>query len=136
MHCFFSSRRRHTRCALVTGVRTCALPIFSRAFTAFSACKKIPEKGPNRWPLPAPWARPNPSPERAEKGRVLTEENTSMPPSEDGVSPINIVDEMKTSYLDYAMSVIVSRSEEHTSELQSLMRTSSALFSLKHTPHP
>src|SRR3546814_4624066 len=27
MHFFFSSRRRHTRCALVTGVQTCALPI-------------------------------------------------------------------------------------------------------------
>src|SRR3546814_2851385 len=26
---FFSSRRRHTRCALVTGVQTCALPIWS-----------------------------------------------------------------------------------------------------------
>src|SRR3546814_6293168 len=26
---FFSSRRRHTRCALVTGVQTCALPISS-----------------------------------------------------------------------------------------------------------
>src|SRR3546814_15343560 len=25
---FFSSRRRHTRCSLVTGVQTCALPIF------------------------------------------------------------------------------------------------------------
>src|SRR3546814_5845686 len=25
--CCFSSRRRHTRCALVTGVQTCALPI-------------------------------------------------------------------------------------------------------------
>src|SRR3546814_19744224 len=32
MYCgcfFFSSRRRHTRCALVTGVQTCALPISS-----------------------------------------------------------------------------------------------------------
>src|SRR3546814_4762140 len=30
MRCFFffSSRRRHTRCALVTGVQTCALPIW------------------------------------------------------------------------------------------------------------
>src|SRR3546814_9585210 len=28
---FFSSRRRHTRCALVTGVQTCALPICERA---------------------------------------------------------------------------------------------------------
>src|SRR3546814_1226807 len=27
---FFASRRRHTRCALVTGVQTCALPISSR----------------------------------------------------------------------------------------------------------
>src|SRR3546814_5600010 len=26
----FSSRRRHTRCALVTGVQTCALPICAR----------------------------------------------------------------------------------------------------------
>src|SRR3546814_6688322 len=28
---FFSSRRRHTRCALVTGVQTCALPISEAA---------------------------------------------------------------------------------------------------------
>src|SRR3546814_11395772 len=28
MFFFFSSRRRHTRCALVTGVQTCALPIY------------------------------------------------------------------------------------------------------------
>src|SRR3546814_20019744 len=28
MFFFFSSRRRHTSCALVTGVQTCALPIF------------------------------------------------------------------------------------------------------------
>src|SRR3546814_8969826 len=27
---FFSSRRRHTRCALVTGVQTCALPIYDK----------------------------------------------------------------------------------------------------------
>ncbi|PZQ21412.1 MAG: DNA gyrase subunit A [Sphingopyxis macrogoltabida] len=39
----------------------------------------------------------------------MTEENSPMQPSDDGISPINIVDEMKTSYLDYAMSVIVSR---------------------------
>src|SRR3546814_8785101 len=33
---FFSSRRRHTRCALVTGVQTCALPI-SVPFAASAA---------------------------------------------------------------------------------------------------
>src|SRR3546814_6643392 len=26
--CFLSSRRRHTRCAVLTGVQTCALPIY------------------------------------------------------------------------------------------------------------
>src|SRR3546814_1873324 len=36
---FFSSRRRHTRCALVTGVQTCALPICLR-----SARKNWPRK--------------------------------------------------------------------------------------------
>src|SRR3546814_6843764 len=30
---FFSSRRRHTRCALVTGVQTCALPISGMSTT-------------------------------------------------------------------------------------------------------
>src|SRR3546814_7972776 len=32
---FFSSRRRHTRCALVTGVQTCALPILGALFHTF-----------------------------------------------------------------------------------------------------
>src|SRR3546814_19105811 len=31
MSCFFSSRRRHTRCAIVTGVQTCALPLLAAA---------------------------------------------------------------------------------------------------------
>src|SRR3546814_17111752 len=38
---FFSSRRRHTRCALVTGVQTCALPIW-RTDTAFEAELRTP----------------------------------------------------------------------------------------------
>src|SRR3546814_1835393 len=37
MFFFFSSRRRHTRCALVTGVQTCALPIYIQLR--------------NRWPI-------------------------------------------------------------------------------------
>ena len=36
-------------------------------------------------------------------------EDDSRPPMEEGVSPIAIEEEMKRSYLDYAMSVIVSR---------------------------
>src|SRR3546814_10515709 len=34
---FFSSRRRHTRCALVTGVQTCALPIWIGTVEGFGA---------------------------------------------------------------------------------------------------
>src|SRR3546814_3726925 len=37
---FFSSRRRHTRCALVTGVQTCALPISER-LAAIEAIKQV-----------------------------------------------------------------------------------------------
>src|SRR3546814_7715039 len=32
MFFFFSSRIRHTRCALVTGVQTCALPIYRKFY--------------------------------------------------------------------------------------------------------
>src|SRR3546814_7828115 len=38
---FFSSRRRHTRCALVTGVQTCALPICRIAATPDTRIKEI-----------------------------------------------------------------------------------------------
>src|SRR3546814_3606207 len=41
---FFSSRRRHTRCALVTGVQTCALPIFRWA-EASAAASPVSEGG-------------------------------------------------------------------------------------------
>src|SRR3546814_7574550 len=37
---FFSSRRRHTSCALVTGVQTCALPI--------SLCRRLPGRKDRR----------------------------------------------------------------------------------------
>src|SRR3546814_8988107 len=40
---FFSSRRRHTRCALVTGVQTCALPISPTLQDIFRT---------NRWDYP------------------------------------------------------------------------------------
>src|SRR3546814_19950559 len=48
MFFFFSSRRRHTRCALVTGVQTCALPI----------CQRIHGGPPPRTPLRS--RRPSP----------------------------------------------------------------------------
>src|SRR3546814_2313259 len=39
---FFSSRRRHTRCALVTGVQTCALPIFKPTPGLLSTAGLVP----------------------------------------------------------------------------------------------
>src|SRR3546814_20663540 len=41
---FFSSRRRHTRCALVTGVQTCALPISVNATRLLAA-----DQEPGNW---------------------------------------------------------------------------------------
>src|SRR3546814_12578186 len=43
---FCSSRRRHTRCALVTGVQTCALPIWSGG--EWSPLRADPENPRNR----------------------------------------------------------------------------------------
>src|SRR5881296_2113604 len=42
---FFSSRRRHTRCCCVTGVQTCALPIWLRATSSatFSTAERSAE---------------------------------------------------------------------------------------------
>src|SRR3546814_3821964 len=44
---FFSSRRRHTRCALVTGVQTCALPI-SAAFIGRGRSERYEYQGDYR----------------------------------------------------------------------------------------
>src|SRR3546814_17655371 len=38
---FFSSRRRHTRCALVTGVQTCALPISEPLVLSLSKARAV-----------------------------------------------------------------------------------------------
>src|SRR3546814_2826642 len=53
---FLSSRRRHTRCALVTGVQTCALPIFCRKKVAqLSDLKGLKLRTPG--PVHAEWAK-------------------------------------------------------------------------------
>src|SRR3546814_5684946 len=54
---FFSSRRRHTRCALVTGVQTCALPICKpRKEDAEAAAERDEAPGWGRPPeQPAAW---------------------------------------------------------------------------------
>src|SRR3546814_11512238 len=46
MSFFFSSRRRHTRCALVTGVQTCALPISPYLLEVFAVGQPLEVRGP------------------------------------------------------------------------------------------
>src|SRR3546814_4034124 len=43
---FFSSRRRHTRCALVTGVQTCALPILSGQYGPYVQLGQVTDDNP------------------------------------------------------------------------------------------
>src|SRR3546814_9213620 len=41
----FSSRRRHTRCALVTGVQTCALPIYKEVYRIIDEAEFVDPAG-------------------------------------------------------------------------------------------
>src|SRR3546814_5894948 len=59
---FFSSKRRHTRCALVTGVQTCALPIL----TATEGLEVYPPEAVKEFPLANPMKRPGTAMEIAE----------------------------------------------------------------------
>src|SRR3546814_10446442 len=52
MYFFLSSRRRHTRCALVTGVQTCALPIYATLYG-------LPLSGLRFFTVYGPWGRPD-----------------------------------------------------------------------------
>src|SRR3546814_10111762 len=57
--CVVSSRRRHTMCALVTGVQTCALPIFARGGPAGAmrrTCSRADIDAPLRDLYPSPFA--------------------------------------------------------------------------------
>src|SRR3546814_8363932 len=110
MEFFFSSRRRHTRCALVTGVQTCALPIWPRSphFRANSSSSMTRRSNASR-SICSPVERRY---------------------SSSGQS-VQICTPCSTSGRIFVSPVRNHRSEEHTSELQSLMRISYAVFCLK-----
>src|SRR3546814_7796796 len=110
---FFSSRRRHTRCALVTGVQTCALPIYAGDVEA-SRVIAIPE---------------------GERGLFQAFFATLV-----GFDGKHRIYDMVWQRFPQEIRVLLAnryvfhpRSEEHTSELQSLMRNSYAVFCLKKT---
>src|SRR3546814_14292883 len=70
MFFFFSSRRRHTRCALVTGVQTCALPICRHA------CPPITIERGER-----------PSPARRQRAQWRNRQNQVPPPALSSAQP-------------------------------------------------
>src|SRR3546814_1377056 len=120
---FFSSRRRHTRCALVTGVQTCALPIL---MTLDAFCEVVDRyfEGPD-WE-----AKPVPSQSiPATLERVLAALDALKPTG--WLAMDNALRDLDGDARDRISYLISDRSEEHTSELQSLMRISYAVFCLK-----
>src|SRR3546814_6922278 len=53
--CFlFSSRRRHTRCALVTGVQTCALPILITNGVSIRDKRRVQHQKSGMWQASRP----------------------------------------------------------------------------------
>src|SRR3546814_8448477 len=109
---FFSSRRRHTRCALVTGVQTCALPIYTAWLYA---------RGPI-FDRTLALALTN-------FRRLLRNWNVREYSNPQTTLPANVARNRAASRFDLACRD--TRSEKHTSELQSLMRISYAVFCLK-----
>src|SRR3546814_8486301 len=112
---FFSSRRRHTSCALVTGVQTCALPI----------CATEAQETLGAQQLKSQFGSVRVREKSAELQRVAAD-------------AVKIAAEIiaenfsKETMLDMCqMDIPSKRSEEHTSELQSLMRISYGVFCLK-----
>src|SRR3546814_8606754 len=113
---FFSSRRRHTRCALVTGVQTCALPISGRRFNKHLVmilenldrfCYRTLLNSSDLIEI--------------DRGRMCHEMFLKYLGATEFI--------LRYPHLSIAPKKL--RSEEHTSELQSLMRISYAVFCLK-----
>src|SRR3546814_2373818 len=120
---FFSSRRRHTRCALVTGVQTCALPIST-------------DGGDMSWMGQALVNLPLSDKAAIRASGFYRSYGGTVDSIGTGGSDVakNIND--SKSYGGRISALIApsdsfSRSEEHTSELQSLMRRSYAVLCLK-----
>src|SRR3546814_7574882 len=131
---FFSSRRRHTSCALVTGVQTCALPIYS-AYAELNApiFDQLEVNASGRYDRysggldnfsPKIGVKVKPIKEVLLRGtysrgfRVPSfgEANATFPTT-------GFVTNNQSLFND-------TRSEAHTSEIQSLMRNSNAVFCL------
>src|SRR3546814_1735259 len=124
---FFSSRRRHTRCALVTGVQTCALPIYDAIVGGhWQSGNGVNFESINQ--------------DESDRDRLYTIGGNFQQDFGDKVTlSLDASYSTANSYFEnsginvfpYVPDGSGGRSEEHTSELQSLMRISYAVFCLK-----
>src|SRR3546814_7279056 len=130
---FFSSRRRHTRCALVTGVQTCALPISEGEAIRFTGLPSFAPEILRRVKLGDPTKTKqlrNALNDLAEEG--VTQVFRPMIGSNWIVGVVGQLQlEVLISRIGAEYNVDAGRSEEHTSELQSLMRLSYDVVCLK-----
>src|SRR3546814_7058358 len=116
---FFSSRRRHTRCALVTGVQTCALPIYrardnirylESELAVRASMRQLEQWNAESFGYSAPTA-----------DQYLA--NERQPASLDRLPRVRGANDVAPVLMAMVSPVgQPERSEEHTSELQSLMR--------------
>src|SRR3546814_8477994 len=111
---FFSIRRRHTRCALVTGVQTCALSISMAYKSNRSEIPVMIEKSFGEW--------------GASRHEIRYTYNVRH--INDAFREEHFLSRADWAELEQTLARY-QRSEEHTSELQSLMRISYAVFCLK-----
>src|SRR3546814_6437503 len=117
---FFSSRRRHTRCALVTGVQTCALPIWGNGGPVVprpAAVRRSAGLRPRYAPA-IPCAR-------ADRRR------RSHPRSPRPCRLLATPDAPPRRCRAQGRTRRQARSDEHTSELQTLLRKSYDVLCLK-----
>src|SRR3546814_5388319 len=120
---FFSSRRRHTRCALVTGVQTCALPIsaalFILSFRHRDELTKVSE-GAGWQPIAARRLANAEARFIASCATVaVVDARGALPDGQEAVRTLGDTIEANAG-----------SSEEHTSELQSTMLSSYVVFCL------
>src|SRR3546814_7524088 len=138
---FFSSRRRHTRCALVTGVQTCALPISETPHQPAGKGDGDPIGDREGSHDPGSAIRTDAQIARDRRQRNirdrrienLHEGSKGKRKGRQGKDPSP---QRRRAGLTHSVeprlaAMICARSEAHTSELQSLMRISYAVFCLK-----
>src|SRR3546814_4154762 len=132
---FVSSRSRHTSCALVTGVQTCALPILTmkqrgsfpaadRSVATHVQSRKLCSRLLHNYPATIILL---PAPEKLFRSGAAYQDRAHFAHT----TSANLESETKCFVVLPTGSKSADRSEEHTSELQSLMRISYAVFCLQ-----